>query len=313
MNIKSEILERLKKLRDYKVVIFIDQMMWRIKHHRMKASSTELAYFTLLSLFPFFMILLNVFSRISMTHADAIGDVLSIFPSEIRPVIDSVIVDLQMGFGSTVQLLITIFGAIYSASLGIKSMIIACNLAFDQNRQKTGLKLVVAGLIFTIAFVGLIVLLFVTEILGDRIFRFVFDFFQLPSFVGDIWYYVKNIITPVYIVLIIFLLNRYSIIKEVRQQVGLFGVLPGSVVSTLLMMLMSSVFSFRASASDKYAITYGSISSVIMLIVWLYLMGTSLILGFEINGTLYDMKWRPQGAREKSVLREILDKMSNKK
>lgn len=313
MNTKSFFSILTEKVQRSRSVAFVDQMLWRIKYHRMKASCAEVAYFTLLSLFPFFMILLNVFSRISIAHADLVSEVLSVFPSEVRPVIDSVIIDLQTGFGSTSQLLITIAVAIYSASLGIKSMIMSCSLAFEDNYRKQGLKLVIAGLIFTVAFIALLVLLFITEILGDRIFSFIFEFFSFPSVVGKIWYYVKNIVTPIYIALIIFLLNRYSVTREIRKEVSLFGVLPGAVVSTLLMIFLSSVFSFQVSNTDRYAITYGSISSVIMLIVWLYLMGISLILGFEINGTLYEMKMNPDRAREKSVFQEFSQSLCEKK
>lgn len=280
-------------------------MLWRIKYNRMKSSSAELAYFTLLSLFPFFIILLNVFSRISLIHSNVISDILMVFPNEIRSLVQTVIADLQMGFGSTVQLVVTILGAVYSAGLGIKSMIISCNLAFEKNEQKKGISLTVTGLMFTVAFVVLIILFFVTGILGDTIFNFLSDFFKFPSAAEKVRYYVENIVTPIYMVLIIFLLNRYSVTKNVRKKLGFRGSIAGAAVSAGLMIVLSTLFSLRISNTDSYAITYGSISSVIMLIIWLYLMGSCLVLGFEINGALYEIKNYSQKAKEKSFFREI--------
>lgn len=295
-------LQLIKKHQHRKMLMLLDQLLWRMANHRTKAAAAELAYFTLLSLFPFFVVLLNVFSRLSITHAGNIADILAVFPAGLRPILDSVIEDIRLGFGSNFQLFVAIAGALYFASLGIRPMIRSCSLAFEVEEPQKGLGLVVKGLLFTLAFVGLIVLLFVTEFFGHQIFAWLFDFFNMADTFHMITSYIRYLIVPVYMSLLIFLLNRYSLDKQTRRMISFWSVLPGAVISSLLMMLLSYLFSVQISYSNRYAVTYGSISNVIMLIVWLYLIGTGLMIGFEINGALYDLKMHPETAGEKSVL-----------
>lgn len=285
---KNKMITFWKKIQDHKIIIFLDLVAWRLKNNHIQASSTQLAYFTLLSIFPFLIVLLNILSRMSMLYVDVINDVIILFPVEAREVIHVVISDLQMGFGSNLQLIVSLLGTLYSASLGVKPMITNCNQAYRYKEEKTGLDLIFTSLIFTIAFMALLILLFATKLMGDNLFRFVMDFFSLPSFFLYIWYLVKNLLLPIYMILLIFLINKYSLPKTVRKKIRSIEMIPGALATTIMMGLISSAFTLSMIKTDKYAVTYGSISGVIIMIVWLYFMGTSLVLGFEINGAVHD-------------------------
>lgn len=280
----------IEKMMDHKSILFFDLLAWRIKNHRLQASGAQLAYFTLLSIFPFLIVMLNIISRMSLLYRNVVDNLISFFPAEAGNVIYLVLSDLRLGFGSNLQLILSLLGALYSASLGIKPMITTCNLAYGYREHKKGLNLIITSLLFTLAFMALIILLFTTELLGDRIFYFIARFFSLPRLAYHIWYFVKNLLTPLYMLLLLFLLNRYSLPKSVRKEISIREILPGAFLTMILMIFLSSVFTIGAASSDRYAITYGSISGVIIMIVWLYLMGASLVLGFEINGVLHDMR-----------------------
>lgn len=304
--IKKKIFIFLKSIKNKKFIKFIDQLVWRIQNHRIDASSAQMAYFTLLSLFPFFMLMLNLISTLSLTYSEIIPNIINLFPEDVRSMIYGVIIDLNIGFGGNLQLILTSLGTLYSASFGINSMIFACNLAFGSEKEKSGIVLILKALIFTFAFMILILLLFITGIMGDKIFSDIVSFFKLPKFTYTIWYYFKNVFVPAYIILMLNILNRFSLPKHIRTKIKRYHLLPGAFISMALMMLLSYIFAFRTSNSDSYAITYGSLSTVIMLIVWLYLMGTSLVIGFEVNGTIYYMLNKPEDSENKSVLNEIL-------
>lgn len=286
---KNFLINILKKYHEHPIVMFIDQLYSRTIQNRLQASSAQLAYFTLLSLFPFMMILLNVLTRISILHPNSIQELLSYLPKDIQSVMNLVINDLQLGFGSNLQLTLAIFGGLYSASLGIRPMIQACNLAFDLEENKEGVKVILTSLFSVGGLIFLIIGLFIVKSIGDQVVKYVVTWLDLPNFLLTIWYTLSYLLTPLFLVGILYLLNRYSLTKAARTNIPKKYMLPGAVLSTVLMMALTSLFSYQINYSDKYAITYGSISGVIILIVWLYLMSTALVLGFEINGTLYSM------------------------
>lgn len=299
MNLSKENPKIYKK---YRLVRLIDQFIWRILNHNVQAYSAQIAYFTLLSIFPFLVVLLNIITRFSVVHPDSISSIIALFPRESREIIQLVLSDLKIGFGSDIQLFISILGGLYSSSLGVKPIIAICNQSFGFEHAKSGIKLMITGMIFTLSFILMIMILFITGILGDKIFHFISDFLHLPPFFTWIWYLMEHTIAPIYMVLTIFLINRYSLRRENRKLIPMLYALPGAILSTVLMISLSSAFNLSLSISNKYALTYGSISGVIILIIWLFLIGVSLISGFELNGALYDLKNKQISELKKSSI-----------
>ena len=69
-------------------------------------------------------------------------------------------------------------------------------------------------------------------------------------------------------------------------------VIPGSLVAAVALTAASMVFSYFMENSTKYSLVYGSLTSMIILLVWLYLCGNVLIVGSLINYVIYQRKRR---------------------
>lgn len=68
---------------------------------------------------------------------------------------------------------------------------------------------------------------------------------------------------------------------------------PGSVVATILMLICAFGFSWWVSNFGNYNKLYGSIGTLIIMSVLIYLISLSLLIGFEINVSIYTLaKWR---------------------
>lgn len=60
----------------------------------------------------------------------------------------------------------------------------------------------------------------------------------------------------------------------------------GSVVATILWLVASGLFSFFVSHFDRYNEIYGSISAIILLLLWFWVSALMILLGAEINSLL---------------------------
>ena len=64
-------------------------------------------------------------------------------------------------------------------------------------------------------------------------------------------------------------------------------VLPGAVLASVALAAASILFSWFMGMSARYPLVYGSLTSVIIMLIWLYLCGNILIIGNVINRVLY--------------------------
>jgi membrane protein len=61
------------------------------------------------------------------------------------------------------------------------------------------------------------------------------------------------------------------------------GLLPGALLATALWIVSSGGFAFFTATFDNYNKTWGSLSAVIVTLVWLWLTSLALLLGAELN------------------------------
>jgi membrane protein len=75
-------------------------------------------------------------------------------------------------------------------------------------------------------------------------------------------------------------------IAEERPPVRHFGIFtPGTVVASLTWLLASGLLSVYTANFSRYSRTYGSLSSIIVVLLWLYLGAFAVLLGAEVDGT----------------------------
>lgn len=73
----------------------------------------------------------------------------------------------------------------------------------------------------------------------------------------------------------------------------------GSTVATILIMIVSLVFSWYLNNFSRYNDVYGSIGTIIVLLLWIYANSYVLLIGFEINASIhYHRNLRTQRASE---------------
>ena len=63
-----------------------------------------------------------------------------------------------------------------------------------------------------------------------------------------------------------------------------------SLLAALAIVAASALFSWFIGMSSRYALVYGSLASLIILLVWLYLCGNILLLGAVIGRVLEDRR-----------------------
>lgn len=73
--------------------------------------------------------------------------------------------------------------------------------------------------------------------------------------------------------------------KNVKRRV-----LPGAVLAVVLWLLVSWIFGVYVSSLAEYAVFYGSVAAVAVLLVWLWLTSLAILIGAEMNSQLEGLR-----------------------
>lgn len=291
-----------------KPIIFLDQLIFRIKEDEVFVSGTQLAFFLVLSIFPFIIMLLNIVSYTPFIQQNIFQDMIFYLPNEIQNLLGGFINEIVISSSQSLLSISAILG-IWSSSAGIKAVMRAINKAYDHGEHRSYIKLRIMSFFFTIALIILIVLVFLTLIFGEVLANKIFTLLGLSSFFQILWSYVRILIPLAYMILIFALLYKFSPSKNKHYKITFKSTLPGAIFTTLGWMLTSVLFSYYVNNFGRYAVTYGSLVGVILLFIWLYISSIIIVLGGEINATLeYFRNYGFKIHENRSVLINLADR-----
>lgn len=174
---------------------------------------------------------------------------------------------------------------VYASTNGMMALMRAFNMALHTREKRTFLEARFIALVLTF----LLVFVLISAILVLIVANLVIEFLSARAHItDDTVYYIFQLLRYLSIFLIFFLgiCAIYYFAPAVEKRLRFFSV--GAVIASLLCIFATNIFSYYLSHFASYNRLYGSIGTLIGLMVWLYLISLILILGFEINSSLRD-------------------------
>src|SRR5437879_8308489 len=230
--------------------------------------AAQLAYYFFLALFPallFFVALASFMPVAGLT--DAVTAALArIAPQEVLDLVQGQLVLIAKAKNGGL-LTLGIIGTLWSTSSGLSAVIDTLNQAYDvqESRPFWKTKLIAIGL--TIVLAVFVVLSFAMVMLGPNIAERIAGWLHLgPVFVWT-WTIVHWPLVFGLVALAIALIYYFA--PDVRQE--WVWITPGSVLATLLWIVVSLAFRFYVQSYGTYNATYGAIGGVIIALLWFYL------------------------------------------
>ena len=171
---------------------------------------------------------------------------------------------------------------VWSSSGAMTSIITTLNAAYDisEGRPWWHVRLLAIGLTIGISFFILtsMCLVLVGPALGER----VADWLELGTAFKWAWLVVQ---WPVVLVLVTTAIGLIYYFAPDAEQDWIW-ITPGSILATVLWLLVSLLFKLYITFFGNYNQTYGSIGAVIVLLTWLYMSSLAILLGAELNSEI---------------------------
>lgn len=277
----------------YDVIIFVYNEIMRDDLFT-RANSVAFSFF--LSLFPS---LLTIFTLLPFAldvlviWFPSLGNFNTVLYEEIKQVMPGQAGDILFGFVQEItnspRLGLLSFGfllAIYFSSNGMLAMMQAFEKSYVKTFKRRNVlkkRLIAAGLTLLIGL--FIVASTVFVILGDFIISWMSDVAKIGAITTFLVNFLRWLIMLVLYYITIGTLYRYG--AATIKRFSYFS--PGVTLATVLSLLTSVAFSFYVDGFnryDTYTKFYGSIATVIIVMLWLQLNALILIIGFELNAAI---------------------------
>lgn len=280
----------IEKTKDKKAFTFFDKLIYRILNHDTLSYGGSLTYFLVLSIFPFLISLINAINFSGILEPEYIFSLLDVLPSEIQSIVTDFLRELQSSSSGSF-FTISFVAGLFTASTAVFKLIKIINSSYGFDEKRGFIKLRLIALFFTLSLITMLFMLILTQIFGQIIYVTVIKYLDIDNeFFEMIWRIAKNIIPLIYMLVTFILLYKFSPSRSRENMVTFRGVLPGAIFSTFGVIIVSLVFGFYVSNFGKYSITYGSLGGIIVFLIWLYLLSVIILIGAEINATLYSMR-----------------------
>lgn len=280
----------IDKSKDKKAFTFFDKLIYRILNHDTLSYGGSLTYFLVLSIFPFLISLINAINFSGILDPEYIFSLLDVLPSEIQEIVRNFLNELHMSSSGSF-FTISFVAGLFTASTAVFKLIKIINSSYGFDEKRGFIKLRLIALFFTGSLITMFFMLILTQIFGEIIYATAIKYLDIDNeFFDKMWRIAKNIIPLAYMLITFMLLYKFSPSNSKENMVTFKGVLPGAIFSTVGVIIVSIVFGFYVSNFGKYSITYGSLGGIIIFLIWLYLLSIIILIGAEINATLYSMK-----------------------
>lgn len=280
----------IDKAKNKKSFTFFDKLIYRILEHDTLSYGGSLTYFLVLSIFPFLISLINAINFSGILSPEYVFSLIDVLPTDIQEIVANFLRELQNSSSSSF-FTISFVAGLFTASTAVFKLMKIINSSYGFAEKRGFIKLRLIALFFTVSLLTMFFMLILTQIFGEIIYENVMNYFGIENAVFDkIWRLAKNGIPLIYMLVTFMLLYKFSPSNSKANMVTFKGALPGAIFSTLGLIIVSIVFGFYVANFGNYSITYGSLGGIIIFLVWLYLLSIIILIGAEINSTLYSMK-----------------------
>ena len=241
------------------------------------AYAAQTAFFFMLCMIPIILLLLTMVQYTPVTKADVMTAVIQVFPSSVDSLITSIVNQVYNQSSGIIP--ITIVVALWSAGKGVLAMSSGLNCVYNCRETRNYFFLRIRATVYTVMFILVIIFLLVLSVFGNSLNIFIAEHVPFLRNMADWLIRARNIITP--IVMIVFLLLIYKFLPNRRDTYK--RQLPGAVFSTLGWMVISWVFSVYVDVFKGFSSMYGSLTTIMLIMMWMYFCMYCILIGGELN------------------------------
>ena len=283
-----------------KVKGYIKNVYRLMRNPQMLTLPSSLSYYFVLSIVPVISIILIIASNLNVSVNYITSFFQKNFSSEIVRLITPMITKQAISIGFIIHTLV----AFYIVSNGADAIIVASNLVFNIE-NKNYLKRRIKALLLAVALIVLITFLLVFPAFGKQLIDVLISIGSKSAFVKVLETIYPILRFPLSLIVIYFGV-KFIYVLAPDSKIKNSHVIKGSIFTTIGWILSTYAFSYYAKNIASYNIYYAGLSSIVVLMIWLYFLAFIFVLGLSMN---YQNAEKENELSNTQVLKELEEKI----
>lgn len=273
---------KIPGLRGLSPVAVIKQTVKDFFDDDMTTYASALAYQAFFSIFPFIIFLITL---LGFLHAPGFFDWIreqtsALLPQQGMNQVNQVIKQIQQPRGGLMSFGVIV--AIWSASAAVRATMNALNVAYDVPEGRPAWKLYPLSILYTIGIAAMLIVAAAVFAVGPEAMQWVAQKIGLERIFVIVWAIVR---WPIVVLLLILAAAVvYYVAPDVEQEFRF--ITPGAAFAVIIWILASLGFDFYVRSFSNYNATYGSIGTIIVLLLYFFLTSAVMLFGAEMNAVI---------------------------
>lgn len=263
---------------------YVLRVMEVVNSHHTGAYAAQAAYFFVLSMIPIILLLLTMVQFTSLTKDYIMTAVLQAFPTTVEGLIESIVDQVYSQSGTTIP--ITLLVALWSAGRGVLSITTGLNCVYESRETRNYIYLRIRASLYTVIFLIAIILSLALSVFGNRIAIMLNEHFPVLIRLTDLLIRSRTLITLCVLTLFWDLVYKYLPNRKNIGKTTMKKQLPGAIFTACAWQIISFIFSIYLDIFTGFTTMYGSLTMIILIMLWLYMCMYVILLGGEVNAIL---------------------------
>ncbi len=257
------------------------QLLNRYFDHDVPRDSAALTYYLLFAIFPLLVFVSTLLGLMHLDVAETMSEISRVVPEDVAAVAQGYL-EYVSANPSRRLLWFSLIFSVWFPMRAASCLMHSVRKAYGVGRPANVIQGTLSNFFFTLWLIVTIAVSVGLTTVGRRALEFVSGLVWVPERFIRLWEHLR--FAALGVIMLLLLVPLYMLAQ--RRRCSLRDVLPGILLSLAAWMLLSAAFSYYVEKVAHYSMLYGSIATIVVVLLWLYMSGMVLILGAEFNGIL---------------------------
>lgn len=264
------------------MVEMIRGFLKRLNKDHVGAYAAQSAYFILLSFIPFVLLLVTLVKYTPLTQEIVTTALIRMVPEEFSSFIRVIVNEV---FGKSAAFVpVSAIIALWSAGKGVNALSKGLNCIYQVEETRGYVINRLRSAVYTLVFVVAVAVTLLLLVFGNQIQMGIAERFPVIAKVTSVLVGMRTMITLVLLCLVFLMIYKFV----PNRRATLKSQIPGAMVSSVAWSLFSLAFSIYIDLTPGTVNMYGSLTTLVLIMLWLYFCMWILLIGAEINSYFED-------------------------